>query len=153
MASATQSRTVEEALAARQTVQPAGDRGVITLGPRAIRCDEIASFAAASSVRRDFASPLVTAGGFGMVAAVVALGVLGPGMRGTLLLTAATFGLVAFSALDDLRWGSRLRIFTLDVVTRSGERIRVVTSDPAELARLVALLECASGVPAAKHRA
>ncbi len=141
MASATQGRTAAEALTARRQVLPAGEGGVIALGSRAIQGDEIAAYEAASSERRDIASPLVTACGFGMVAAIVALVVLGPGLRWTLLLAAGTFALVALSAFDDLRWGTRVRIFTLDVVTHTGERIRFATPDAAEFARHIAFLD------------
>jgi Family of unknown function (DUF6232) len=151
MASTTPSRSVADALAGRRSPQTFDRPGTITLGQRTLRLDEIGQFEATSSEQRDIISPMVTMCGFGMVAAVVALGVLGPGLRWTLLLAAATFALVAVSALDDLRWGSRVRIFTLDVITRSGERIRFATPDAAELARLVQLLERATAGSAAAH--
>ena len=121
------------------------------MGSRTLHLDEIAQFEAASTEQRDVISPMVTICGFGMVAAIVALAVLGPGLRWTLMLAAGTFALVAVSALDDLRWGSRVRIFTLDVLTRSGERIRFATPDAAELTRLVKLLERATAGSAAAH--
>ncbi len=113
----------------------------LRLGPRVVLLSEVSSFVTAHSVRRDRKSALTTMMIFAVVAFAAMVVVTNFGGRWSLLLTAATFGLVALSAFDDMRRSVTVTIFSLDVVTRSGERVRYATPDLNELQRMVQSLQ------------
>ena len=113
-------------------------------GTHAIPRGDVLRYVVGHIEQSDYVSPLVTLGLFAMIAAAALLTVIGAGTRWTMLLVAGTFGAVALSALDDLRRGPRVRIFTFDIVTHSGEHIRFATPDAGERDRLVALLDHAT---------
>jgi hypothetical protein len=113
----------------------------LSLGPRSVLLTQLEAFAVTESLRRDRASSLATILIFAVIALLAVVLVTDLGMRKSLLLTGATFGLIAVSAFDDLARSVCVTIYTLDVVLRGGERVRYATPDLKEVQRMISTLQ------------
>ena len=116
----------------------------VRLGNQSVPAADILRCEASRESIREVDSALTTITVFMGVAGVFLFLVFTLGWQFRIALAALLFGSIAFVSLDDLRRGSRIEVFRLDVFTRTGERIKFVTADFGEFQKLLGLLNVAT---------
>jgi hypothetical protein len=119
------------------------DRATSTLfvGTEAIPSTHVRAYTASGRREKDLGSAFATIAICSFVAAVMLFGVLELDWRSNLLLEGALFGGIALCAVGELFSAPPQSLYTFDIETMDGRKVRFVTADEVEAAAVKAALD------------
>lgn len=112
----------------------------LRLAERAIPVAEIRGFLASDAGGKDWKPAFAVLGVFAGLGAAFLIGVLGHDWQYRLLAAAAVFMVIGLSALHDVVWLTRVRMYRVEIITARGETLVYATTDAADAERLIAAL-------------